>query len=708
MSLLTSERVSPATPADLTEGRARGPVTWRAVALGLIGVLLISGLTAYNDYVVQNTYFVGNYLPVGLLLLFVVFSLVINAPLLKVAPRMALSTGEIGVAFAMALVACGFPSSGLMRYLPANLVIFHQMASQNSDHAELLRLLNLPDWLFPTSAEKDPVLRANDPVIKYFVNRVPSLSTPAETSALWRTLLSAWLTPLLTWGALFACLLGMILCMVTIVRHQWSDNERLPFPLAGVFQSLIEQPEQGRTLNPLLRSPLFWVAFFSIFVIHSLNALHAFFPRYVPEFPREFNFFNVMGEPPLSYTEWYFKSQKLFFSVVGLVFFLQSAVSFSLWFFIVALQVVAILLGTFQMDYNDAMRADMNFGGLFAFVLSVLWVGRAHWVLVMRQMMRGPREGEPRGRYIPYPVAGWGMLACALGAMVFFKLAGCSWPGAAVIVVLLLMFFVAASRIVAETGIPFLQFNASLWRFWTIVFPYGVHTTARTFFFSSWMQGLLVHDMRESPAVFTSQALRVTDQTAYEGKGTWRRTWPLAACIVAALSIAFVTSGASMVITEYSYSNPLDRNGQGKVINPYAMDGTGQPKGILDPAVLYARNTSGSVDAHNPVVYFGAGAAFTAFLAFMRLRFTAWPFHPVGFLLMNTYPMRSIWFSVFIGWLAKSLTVRFGGIDLFRALRPLFLGMIVGEAGAVAFWLLVNLACVQLGYDYYQTSILPG
>jgi hypothetical protein len=670
--------------------------------------MLISGLTAYNDYVVNNTYLVGNFLPVGLLLLFVVFSLVINGPLTRWAPRYAMSTAEIGVAFAMGLVACGLPSSGLMRYLPADLVSFHQMASQNPDYADLLRKLNLPDWIFPSTEVKDVSLRSNDPVIRYFVGRVPALSTPGETAALWRSVLSAWVTPLLSWGALFACLLGMILCMVTIVRAQWSDNERLPFPLAGVFQSLIEQPEKGRTLNPLLRSPLFWIAFFVIFVIHSLNALHAFFPRFVPEFPRGFDFGAIMGEPPLSYAEWYFKSQKIYFSVVGLTFFLQSSVSFSLWFFLVALQVILMFMGTFQTDYTDGMRTDMNFGGIVAFVLSVVWVGRAHWVMVMRQMLGASRPNDPPGRYIPYSVAGWGMLVCAIGAMVWFYFAGCTWPGAAVIVILLLMFFVAVSRIVAETGIPFLQFNSNLSRFWTILFPYGVHTTDRTFFYSSWMQGLLVHDLRESPAVFTSQALRVTDQTAYEGKGAWRRTWPLAACLIAALSLGFITSGASMVYVEYAYSNPLDRNSQGRVINNYAMDGTGQPKGILDPAVLHARGTSGANDSHNPLVHFSFGAAFTAFLAFMRLRFTAWPFHPVGFLLMNTYPMHMIWFSVFVGWLAKALSVRFGGIELLRGLRPLFLGMVIGEAGAVAFWLVVNLACVQLGYTYYQTSILPG
>ena len=46
----------------------RQPVNLRSIALGLFGVIFICALTPYNDWAVFNTYFVGNYLPVGLLM----------------------------------------------------------------------------------------------------------------------------------------------------------------------------------------------------------------------------------------------------------------------------------------------------------------------------------------------------------------------------------------------------------------------------------------------------------------------------------------------------------------------------------------------------------------------------------------------------------------------------------------------------------------
>jgi hypothetical protein len=97
-------------------------VNLRSVILGLVGVIIICGLTPYNDWVVNNTYLVGNYLPIGLLLFFLTIIMLINGPLWRWTPRYALSSGELAVAMGMVMVGCAVPSSGLMRYLPAALI----------------------------------------------------------------------------------------------------------------------------------------------------------------------------------------------------------------------------------------------------------------------------------------------------------------------------------------------------------------------------------------------------------------------------------------------------------------------------------------------------------------------------------------------------------------------------------------------------------
>ena len=111
---------SPIAPIDVEPRRS---ITWRSVALGIIGTVLICGLTPYNDYALNNTFLVGNNLPVGVVMLTFLLVLVVNGPLWKWFPRHALSSGEITVALAMTLVSCALPSSGLMRYFPPSIVI---------------------------------------------------------------------------------------------------------------------------------------------------------------------------------------------------------------------------------------------------------------------------------------------------------------------------------------------------------------------------------------------------------------------------------------------------------------------------------------------------------------------------------------------------------------------------------------------------------
>jgi hypothetical protein len=75
----------------------------------------------------------------------------------------------------------------------------------------------------------------------------------------------------------------------------------------------------------------------------------------------------------------------------------------------------------------------------------------------------------------------------------------------------------------------------------------------------------------------------------------------------------------------------------------------------------------------------GSGAAFTIFLGAMRLRFWWWPFHPVGYLASNTWAMKWNWMPLFVGWLAKTLVIRYGGLRLYRTTVPMAIGLIAGD-----------------------------
>jgi hypothetical protein len=161
-----------------------------------------------------------------------------------------------------------------------------------------------------------------------------------------------------------------------------------------------------------------------------------------------------------------------------------------------------------------------------------------------------------------------------------------------------------------------------------------------------------------------------------------------------------------MLYCEYSYSASLEKVPEMPISSwgSYRM-----PKLIaLDYTKEYVPPGAGPLEAHDRVGCFFFGAGLTTFLSVMRLRFAAWPFHPIGYLFCYTWGVRNIWFSIFIGWLAKVLIMHFGGALMFTRSRNVFLGMILGESGAVAFWLAINLVLVKLGMDYSAIEALPN
>ena len=156
---------------SLPESPPRRLITLRSVLLGLLGVVLINAITPYNDYVLNNSFFVGNNLPLGLMGIALLFVVLVNGPLSRFAPRRAFTSSELTVAFSLALVGCALPSSGLMRYLPPMLVAASAQPAAMPDVRAMVQSMNLPQWMFPTLSGTSIDERANDPIITGYVGR---------------------------------------------------------------------------------------------------------------------------------------------------------------------------------------------------------------------------------------------------------------------------------------------------------------------------------------------------------------------------------------------------------------------------------------------------------------------------------------------------------------------------------------------------------
>jgi len=78
------------------------------------------------------------------------------------------------------------------------------------------------------------------------------------------------------------------------------------------------------------------------------------------------------------------------------------------------------------------------------------------------------------------------------------------------------------------------------------------------------------------------------------------------------------------------------------------------------------------------LLFMGIGSALMGGLTFLRYRFMWWPLNPIGLPVSSTYASQMFFLSFFIGWLARVLVVKVGGIGFYNKARPFFLGMILG------------------------------
>ncbi|HEX8339316.1 MAG TPA: DUF6785 family protein [Tepidisphaeraceae bacterium] len=679
------------------EPAPRRGVTWRSLLLGLLGVVGICALAPYNDFAMSNTLLVGNFLPIGVVLIMLVVLLLVNAPLLKFAPRHALREGELAVALAMMLAACSLPSSGLMRYLPAGIVSIPNQAIGNNDYLRMLEAANVPHWLLPSVTNADVI--TDDPVFRYYRLRSPDGSVP------W----AAWARPLAIWGVFVALLWGLMLCLSLIVRRQWTENERLAFPLASVYMSLIEAPEPGRALNRLFSSPGFWIAAGIVFCVHSVNAVNQYVPRF-PVIPIGYDMNTIFIEQPWSFFDYGAKSALVYFSIVGMVYFVQTRVAFSLWAFYVLWQIGKVVIESHGVTFTEQMRQDQTFGGIVVFAAVVVYVGRQHWWMVIRHMfpfLRRPADALEPSRYLPYAAAGWGAVLCFAGLIAWLMTAGVSLPAAALIMASVTMLMMTIARIVAETGLVFAQVNWPSQRLWTystqLIGP-AAKIDATSFLFAGWMAHTF-HDVRESFATFFQQGVRVADGVAYERTRVWKEAFGFLVAVVMALVVGYVVSAASMLWVEYNYAEPLGYRPEA-VVSIYATESAVKYL-VLDPAVKYAAGTATETPLAIGLNITG-GALVVGVCSVLRLTLAWWPLHPIGFIVAYTYAGQKIWFSILLGWLAKTILLRLGGASLLLRVKPVFIGLVVGEAFAAAFWLVFSIVMHWSGHEYRRILLLPG
>ena len=662
-------------------------LTWRSLGLGLLLTLTIVTVGPYNDLVVGNSPMVGSFFPPVVALAMLAVVLLVNGPLHKFAPRLAMRPGELAVVLAIALIACSVPYQGLMRQmLPVPVAPFYY-TGQDPKYLQLFKDMHLPAWLF---AVKSPETGASERAVTAFYARLqPGEAVP------W----GSWLKPLAGWGVFVAAVMTTLLSLACLLRYQWAVNERLAFPIAQLESMLVAPPRPGRALNDVFASRLFWIGLGLVLVIESSAVLSLYYPKYVPAIPFGYDLSPTFSDAPWATLPPWLKTGRLYFTLLGLSYFTTTRVSFSLWFTALLVAVLRWAFDPAGAVASDAAMNDQALGASAAFVFGVLWVGRGHWAVIWRSLIGRRRPGDAQGVFVTYRKAAIAFLAGVAAMFGWLCVVGCTpWLAAAVVTMILCAHLVTA-RVVAETGLAFLRVGVT---FDTVLkaLPARLISPRDAFVYGVSHYGFMQAG-RESELTFALHGLNVIDAAGGNGRPRDRRTVPVLGGTLAVATLACV---AVSLWCYYTHAAPLADDGAG-VLNAYGTL-------IWPKTFLVDFPTAVAAGAHAPKAYsvwtqLTAGVGVTVVLQALTWRFAAWPLLPVGYLLCGNWFLTSAWLSLVLGWTLKTLVLRVGGAKLFNDLKPLFIGLIFGEALATGLWQTVTLLLALSGREFHVVRFLP-
>ena len=638
----------------------------RAFVVGLILVLLVCLIVGYSEFVASkggsmDAILLGaSHMPpaaIGVLLAL----LAVNVILRKIAPKWRLQPAELAVIYVMTVCAALLSSFALSAQLLPNLVLPNYFANQQNEWGKMF-FMHLPRWIVPF----DPKGPDMQPVAKaYFEGLRQGESIP------W----GAWVIPLAAWTVFALLLIFLMACLATLLRRQWVDNEKLSFPLV---QLPLEMVEEGSSLQRKDRK-LMMLGALVPFIFHGMNGLHNIIPNF-PAIQSTIVLNNyLVGRP---WTDMIFTPIAITFSVIGFAYLLPLDVSFSMWFFMFFFRFQDIIGSSFGYQYDSMplygaahfYQGYQGAGAAVAVCFSLLWLARPHLKLLWERVRYGQHEGLDSNEMMSYRVAFWGAVASFVLIVLWCNLAGMSLFVAAFTMFCFVFFIIIMmTRCAAEVGLLMLQgvFRpVDIWGVGATRMSLGAANLAPL----ALLNGAFIRDPRVLMPVFMD-GMKLSD-----GVKLPRRK--LALGIALAIPVAVVAAYGIHLWIVYRYG-AVKLNAWFFQASPTLYFGEAR-------SIMLGTN---HFDIRAPA-FFSVGLIFTFFLYIMRARFWWWPFHPLGYAIGAAWPITVYWFAFFVGWLAKSKILKYGGIRTFRMLRPFFLGLIFGEFITAILWATL---CALLG-----------
>ncbi len=651
------------------------PSVLRAGVIYGVGTLLLLLNAYFGTYayvVVQALLWTQTSLQRGPIVMLSALVLV-NFLVVKTAKRFALTQQELLVLYSMLCIGTCAGGFGMVQQLINQMAAPFYYASGGNGFKDRFNPF-VPIWLAPQDPEVyNGFFRGNST----FYNLA---------------IIKGWAVPVLAWGSFLFAIYWTLFCATTLVRKQWVEEERLTFPLVLLpleMTGVDTSGAQGQASVPFWKNKLMWAGFIVAGLLESANFVHFLYPGFpgVPIKPSDgFNEiskmvtsrpYNAVGSVWLSFYPF----------AIGIGYLLSLDVSFSCWFLylvgkasLVACSALGLSEGGGGGPANRApFLREQGAGAFVGIALFSAWMARRALIHAWNEMKRP--TGADRNEFMSYRMAYIGGFIGVLFMCGFLVAAGLPIALAGLFVFVYLAFAITLARIVSEAGAGWAwspgwspasltgdAFGANHLTTTQLTVLYG---------YTGWMS-----DMRDNPMPQSVSAMKI-------GQGGEINPRAYLKPLVWATGIGILAAFWAHLEIYYTYGAATAK------VRP-ALSG-GSAYGAARTAVAMM-TTPTLQDVTGMTAAFG-GIVIAVGMSLLRQQLPWWPLHPLGYALATTQSMDYMWCPFFIAWLAKRITLRYGGIRAYRIALPFFLGLILGDYVVPALWGLFGMGT---GYQQYM------
>jgi len=491
-----------------------------------------------------------------------------------------------------------------------------------------------------------------------------------------------WLKPLARWAVLIGLTYVILMTFNVLIFRQWAHNERLIYPLAKLPELVAgaEGPGGASGVPPVFKSGLFWIGVSISSAVLIWNLLANFIPGIVG-IDLAFWWKEYIEHSPLQGLLPSARSA-IFFTMIGLSFLIPAEISFSLWFFYVLYMVQLLVLvwlgyGANENSFPTEWWSTLNFrsaeggGALMVFAFVILYKCRKY---IFCFFSPSSIRELPRGERAELRISSLLFICCSLALILSLWLGmGASLYYTVFCYLIIMVITIGLVRAVTEGGILAFQAWVSPFHFIRTLFGMNKSWTSPSLFSPLMVYYTIMFlDIKTFIAPAFANSIKIRDDLKMS-----RGRFHLA--VFASIAIAAVM--AVCVHLMLAYSKGAD------AMHPWFY--VNFPKDMFNQITSMMKTSP--VDAEGGVYWLISGAGLMGALLYLR-RFLFWLPHPIGLIMLVSPLMGAYWFSIFLGWLAKSLVSKYGNKETYDKARYLFIGLIIGEIFMVALTMVISVA----------------